>query len=85
VHDSYVSLPKVRRDLRALKTALLEGRLGEKLGTTDRDPQAITCGMRSRALGKLCVLQYKINEKSKVTKLPRLTYCSKATNSRLPE
>ena len=46
VHDSYVSLQKVERDFRALKTGLLalklrremERRLREKFGTTDSDP-----------------------------------------------
>jgi len=100
VHDSYMSLQKVERDFRALKTGLLEvrpvfvrkesrtrghvfccllalklsremeRRLREKFGTTDSNPHAITLPDALRALGSLCLLQYKIDEKTTVTKLP---------------
>jgi len=101
VHDSYMSLQKVERDFRALKTGLLEvrpvfvrkesrtrghvfccllalklsremeRRLREKFGTTDSNPHAITLPDALRALGSLCLLQYKIDEKTTVTKLPQ--------------
>ena len=101
VHDSYVSLQKVERDFRALKTGLLEvrpvfvrkesrtrghvfccllalklsremeRRLREKFGTTDSNPHAITLPDALKALGSLCLLQYKIDEKTTVTKLPQ--------------
>ena len=101
VHDSYMSLQKVERDFRALKTGLLEvrpvfvrkesrtrghvfccllalklsremeRRLREKFGTTDSNPHAITLPDALKALGSLCLLQYKIDEKTTVTKLPQ--------------
>src|SRR5882762_7613534 len=100
VHDSYMSLQKVERDFRALKTGLLEvrpvfvrkesrtrghvfccllalklsremeRRLREKFGTTDSNPHAITLPDALRALGSLCLLQDKIDERTTVTKLP---------------
>jgi transposase len=103
VHDSYVSLQKVERDFRELKTGLLEvrpvfvrkesrtrghvfscllalklsremeRRLREKFGTTDSNPHAITLPDALEALGKLCLLHYKIGEETKVTKLPQPT------------
>jgi transposase len=101
VHDSYVSLQRVERDFRAMKTGLLEvrpvfvrkerrtrghvfccmlalklsremeRRLRENFGTTDNNPHAITMPDALAALGSLCLLQYKINEKTTVTKLPQ--------------
>ena len=101
VHDSYLSLQKVERDFRAMKTGLLEvrpvfvrkesrtrghvfccllalklsremeQRLREKFGTTDSNPHAITLPDALRALGSLCLLEYKIDEKTTVTKLPQ--------------
>ena len=101
VHDSYVSLQRVERDFRALKTGLLEvrpvfvrkesrtrghvfcsmlalklsremeRRLREAFGTTDSNPHAITLPDALRALSSLCLLQYKIDEKTTVTKLPQ--------------
>ena len=101
VHDSYVSLQKVERDFRALKTGLLEvrpvfvrkesrtrghvfccmlalklgremeRRLREKFGTTDSDPHALTLPDALAALSSLCLLQYRVNEKTTVTKLPQ--------------
>ena len=103
VHDSYVSLQKVERDFRALKTGLLEvrpvfvrkesrtrghvfccmlalklsremeRRLLEKFGTTDSDPHAVTLSDALAALSSLCLLQYRVNEKTTVTKLPQPT------------
>ncbi len=99
-HDSYVSLQKVERDFRAMKTGLLEvrplfvrkesrtrgqvfccmlalklsremeRRLQEHFGTTDSNPHAITLRDALASLGSLCLMQYKIDEKTTVTKLP---------------
>ena len=101
VHDSYMTLQRVERDFRAMKTGLLEvrpvfvrkesrtrghvfccllalklsremeRRLREKFGTTDSNPHAITLPDALRALDSLCLLQYKIDEKTTVTKLPQ--------------
>lgn len=101
VHDSYVSLQKLERDFRALKTGLLEvrpvfvrkesrtrghvfycmlalklsreieRRLREKFGTTDSNPHALTLSDALAALSSLCLLQYRVNEKTTVTKLPQ--------------
>jgi transposase len=101
VHDSYVSLQKVERDFRAMKTGLLEvrplfvrkesrtrghvfccmlalklsremeRRLREQFGTTDSNPHAITLRDALTSLGSLCLLHYKVDEKTTVTKLPR--------------
>ena len=101
VHDSYVSLQKVERDFRAMKTGLLEvrplflrkesrtrghvfccmlalklsremeRRLQKQFGTTDSNPHAITLRDALASFGSLCLLQYKIDEKTTVTKLPQ--------------
>jgi transposase len=101
VHDSYVSLQKVERDFRAMKTGLLEvrplfvrkesrtrghvfccmlalklsremeRRLREQFGTTDSNPHAITLRDALAALGSLCLMHYKVEEKTTVTKLPQ--------------
>src|SRR6202795_902157 len=101
VNDSYVSLQKVERDFRAMKTGLLEvrplfvrkesrtrghvfccmlalklsremeRRLQKQFGTTDSNPYAITLRDALASLGSLCLLQYKIDEKTTVTKLPQ--------------
>ena len=101
VHDSYVSLQKVERDFRAMKTGLLEvrplfvrkesrtrghvfccllalklsremeRRLREQFGTTDNDPHAITLPDALASLGSLCLMNYKVDEKTTVTKLPQ--------------
>ena len=101
VHDSYVSLQKVERDFRAMKTGLLEvrplfvrkesrtrghvfccmlalklsremeRRLREHFGTTDSNPHAITLRDALASLGSLCLMQYKVDEKTTVTKLPQ--------------
>jgi transposase len=51
----------------------MERRLHEKFGTTDEDPHAITLPDALEALGKLCLLEYQIEEKTTVTKLPQPT------------
>jgi hypothetical protein len=51
----------------------MERRLREKFGTTDSNPHAITLPDTLRALDSLCLLQYTIDEKTTVTKLPRPT------------
>ena len=101
VHDSYMSLQKVERDFRALKTGLLEvrplfvrkesrtrghvfccmlalklsremeRRLRAKFGTTDSDPHALTLPDGLEALSGLRLLEYRVNEKTTVTKLPQ--------------
>ena len=103
VHDSYLSLQKVERDFRAMKTGLLEvrpvfvrkesrtrghvfccmlalklsreleRRLQEKFGTTDSNPHTLTLRDALAALGSLSLLEYKIDEKTTVTKLPQPT------------
>jgi|SRR5215469_904763 len=49
----------------------MERRLQEKFGTTDQDPHATTLPDALEALGKLCLLEYKIDEQTSVTKLPQ--------------
>jgi transposase len=101
VHDSYVSLQKVERDFRAMKTGLLEvrplfvrkesrtrghvfccmlalklsremeRRLQEHFGTTDSNPHAITLPDALASLASLCLMQYQVDEKTTVTKLPQ--------------
>jgi transposase len=101
VHDSYVSLQKVERDFRTLKTGLLEvrpvwvrkerrtrghvfccllalkvsremeRRLRAAFGTTDTRADAITLPDALRALARLCLLHYTVDEKTTVTKLPQ--------------
>lgn len=101
VHDSYVSLQKVERDFRQMKTGLLEvrpvfvrkqsrtrghvfccllalklsremeRRLTAAFGTTDADPHAITLTDALAALSRLCLLEYRVDEKTSVTRLPQ--------------
>ena len=101
VHDSYVSLQKVERDFRQLKTGLLEvrpvwvrkesrtrghvfccmlalkisreaeRRLQAKFGTTDADPHATTLPDALAALSRLCLLEYYMDDKTTVTRLPK--------------
>jgi transposase len=101
VHDSYVSLQKVERDFRLMKTGLLEvrpvfvrkesrtrghvlaGLLALKLsremerrrqaacGTTDANPHTLTVHDAMAALSRLCLLEYQIDDKTNVTRLPR--------------
>ena len=100
VHDNYVSLQKVERDFRQLKTGLLEvrpvfvrkesrtrghvfccmlalklsreieRRLQAAFGTTDADPYALTVSDALAALSRLCLLEYQIDDKTKLTRLP---------------
>ena len=101
VHDSYVSLQKVERDFRQLKTGLLEvrpvfvrkesrtrghvfacmlalklsremeHRLQVAFGTTDADPHATTLADALAALSRLCLLEYPVDEKTTLTRLPQ--------------
>jgi transposase len=101
VHDSYVSLQKVERDFRQMKTGLLavrpvfvrkesrtrghvfccllalklsrelERRLQAAFGTTDADPHALTLDDALKALGRLCLLHYQVDEQITVTRLPK--------------
>jgi len=101
VHNSYVSLAKVERDFRTLKTGLLEvrpvwvrkesrtrghvfccllalkvaremeRRLRAAFGTTDTRADAITLPDALRSLTRLCLLHYRVDEKTTVTKLPQ--------------
>lgn len=101
VHDSYVSLQKVERDFRQMKTGLLEvrpvfvrkesrtrghvfccllalklsremeRRLQAAFGTTEADPRAITLADALAALSRLCLLQYAVDEKTPLTRLPK--------------
>ena len=101
VHDRYVSLRKVERDFRTLKTGLLEvrpvwvrkqsrtrghvfccmlalkvaremeRRLRAALGTTDTQADALTLPDALLALTRLCLLHYRVDEKTMVTKLPQ--------------
>jgi transposase len=100
VHDSYVSLQKVERDFRQMKTGLLEvrpvfvrkesrtrghvfccmlalklsreieRRLQAMFGTTDANPHAVTMPDAFEALGRLCLEEYPVDEKTTVTRLP---------------
>lgn len=49
----------------------LKRRLQEKFGTTESNPHTVTLPDALRALGSLCFLEYKIDEKTTVTKLPQ--------------
>jgi hypothetical protein len=101
VHDSYVSLEKVERDFRTLKTGLLEvrpvwvrkesrtrghvfccllalkvsremeRRLHAAFGTTDTRAGAITLPDALLSLARLCLLHYRVDEKTTVTRLPQ--------------
>ena len=101
VHDSYVSLQKVERDFRQLKTGLLqvrpiwvrkesrtrghvfccmlalkisremERRLQARFRTTDSDAHTTTLPDALAALSRLCLLEYQIDEKNMVTRLPK--------------
>ena len=103
VHDSYLSLQKVERDFRALKTGLLqvrpvfvrkesrtrghvlccmlalklsrelELRLKAAFGTTDTNPHAITLPDALQVLGRMCLLNYQVDENTVLTRLPQPT------------
>jgi hypothetical protein len=56
----------------ALKLSREMGRrLREQFGTTDSNPYAITLGDALTSLASLCLMHYKIDEKTTVTKLPQ--------------
>jgi len=119
VHDSYVSLQKVERDFRQMKTGLLEvrpvfvrkesrtrghvfccllalklsreieRRLQAAFGTTDQNPHAVTTADALAALSRLCLLEYSVDEKTTLTRLPhpdaRQKEILKALAIQLPE
>jgi hypothetical protein len=49
----------------------MERRLHQHFGTTDSNPHAITLRDALTSLGTQCLMQYKIDEKTTVTKLPQ--------------
>ena len=49
----------------------LERRLQARFGTTDTDPYAPTLADALAALSRLCLLEYPIDEKTTVTRLPK--------------
>jgi len=51
----------------------MERRLREKCGTTGVNPPAMTLSDAFQALTSLCLLEHKIDEKTRVTKLPQPT------------
>lgn len=51
----------------------MERRLREKFGTTDSNPHALTLPDALAALSSLCLLHYRVNEKTILTKLPQPT------------
>jgi transposase len=101
VHDGYLNLQNVERDMRTIKTGLLEvrpiflrderrtrghvlccmlalklsremqQRLKTRFGTTDQDPHTLTLSDALAGLNSLCLLHYRIEEKTTVTKLPQ--------------
>ena len=101
VHDTYVSLQKVERDFRQMKTGLLEvrpiwvrkesrtrghvfccmlalkvsremgRRLQAKFSTTGTDAHTTTLPDALAALSRLCLLEYRVDEKTSVTRLPQ--------------
>jgi hypothetical protein len=48
----------------------IERRLQAAFGTTGADPHALTVGDALAALSRLCLLEYRIDEKTKLTRLP---------------
>ena len=48
----------------------LERRIQAAFGTTDDDPHAITLPDALAALGRLCLLEYRVDEQTSVTRLP---------------
>ena len=48
----------------------VERRLQAAFGTTDQDPHAITLENALAALGRLCLLEYQVDEQTSVTRLP---------------
>ena len=51
----------------------MERRLRQKFGTTDSNPHALTLSDALAALSTLCLLHYRVNEQTTVTKLPQPT------------
>ncbi len=51
----------------------IERRLHAQFGTTNHDPHAITLPDALTALSSLCLLQYRIDENTTMTKLPQPT------------
>jgi transposase len=49
----------------------MERRLREHFGTTDGNPHAITLRDALTSLASLCLVHYKVDEKTTVTKLPK--------------
>ena len=49
----------------------MERRLQAQFGTTDANPHAITLPDALAALNRLCLLQYPVDEKTTVTRLPK--------------
>lgn len=49
----------------------MERRLQARFGTTDRDPYATTLPDAMAALSRLCLLEYRIDEKRTLTRLPK--------------
>jgi transposase len=49
----------------------MERRLHARFGTTDSDPHATTLPDAMAALSRLCLLQYQVDEKTTVTRLPK--------------
>lgn len=100
-HDRYKDLASVERDLRTLKTGLLEvrpvfvrkenrtrghvfvcmlalkltrelqKRLTAAFGTTETAPHGVTLKDALAALGRLCLMSYRVNASSTFTRLPQ--------------
>ena len=49
----------------------MERRVREHFGTTDSNPHAITLRDALTSLASLCLMQYQVDEKTTVTKLPK--------------
>jgi hypothetical protein len=49
----------------------MERRLRAAFGTTETHPQAVTVPDALTALGRLCLLHYRVDEKTVVTRLPQ--------------
>jgi hypothetical protein len=49
----------------------MERRLQAAFGTTDANPHTLTVNDAMAALSRLCLLEYQIDDKTNVTRLPR--------------
>jgi hypothetical protein len=49
----------------------MERRLREQFGTTESNPHAITLPDALSSLASLCLMEYQVDEKTTVTKLPQ--------------